>query len=123
MGEPEPAVRRARVIRIGTFKAKPSTSCSRASRRSVGAVHSADGAFPVKDHSLDSALHSIPDCQIIKKAVVSRLGTSTVKPGLTRSAKVSSQFIMHDVAELYLNLRRRSAQARLPRQQQRGAAP
>lgn len=34
-----------------------------------------DGAFPVKGHSLNSALHSIPDCQkIIKKAVASRLG-------------------------------------------------
>lgn len=32
-------------------------------------------AFPVKGHSLDSQLHSIPDCQaIIKKAVVDRLG-------------------------------------------------
>lgn len=33
-----------------------------------------DGAFPVKGWSLNSALHSIPDCQsIIKKAVVDRL--------------------------------------------------
>ena len=31
-------------------------------------------AFPVKGHSLNSALHSIPDCQsIIKKAAVERL--------------------------------------------------
>ena len=30
-----------------------------------------DGAFPVKGHSLNSALHSIPDCQrIVKKAIV-----------------------------------------------------
>lgn len=35
----------------------------------------ADDAFPVKGHSLNSALHSVPDCQsIIKKAVVERLG-------------------------------------------------
>ena len=34
----------------------------------------ADGAFPVTGHCLDSALHSVPDCQrIIKKAVVERL--------------------------------------------------
>lgn len=34
----------------------------------------ADGAFPVKGHSLQSILHSIPDCQaIIKKAIVERL--------------------------------------------------
>ncbi len=33
------------------------------------------GAFPVKGHSLNSALHSIPACQaIIKKAVAARLG-------------------------------------------------
>lgn len=33
------------------------------------------GAFPVKGHSLNSALHSVPACQsIIKKAVASRLG-------------------------------------------------
>ena len=33
-----------------------------------------DDAFPVKGHSIDSALHSIPDCQkIIKKAIATRL--------------------------------------------------
>ncbi len=33
-----------------------------------------DAAFPVVGHSLNSALHSVPDCQkIIKKAVVERL--------------------------------------------------
>lgn len=33
-----------------------------------------DDAFPVKGHSLNSQLHSIPDCQsIIKKAIVERL--------------------------------------------------
>ena len=35
---------------------------------------SKNDAFPVKGHSLDSALHSVPDCQsIIKKAAVTRL--------------------------------------------------
>ena len=34
-----------------------------------------DGSFPVKGHSLNSALHSVPACQsIIKKAVAARLG-------------------------------------------------
>lgn len=34
-----------------------------------------DGAFPVKGYSLDSQLHSVPDCQaIVKKAAVDRLG-------------------------------------------------
>ncbi len=33
-----------------------------------------DGEFPVKGHSIDSTLHSVPDCQsIIKKAIVERL--------------------------------------------------
>ena len=34
-----------------------------------------EGAFPVKGYSLDSQLHSVPDCQsIVKKACVDRLG-------------------------------------------------
>ena len=33
-----------------------------------------DGQFPVKGHSLNSALHAIPACQsIVKKAIVKRL--------------------------------------------------
>lgn len=33
-----------------------------------------DGAFPVKGYALNSALHSVPDCQkIIKRAIVERL--------------------------------------------------
>lgn len=35
-----------------------------------------NGAFPVKGYSLESQLHSVPDCQaIMKKAAVDRLGT------------------------------------------------
>src|SRR5699024_5677566 len=34
-----------------------------------------DGQFPVKGYSLDSQLHSVPDCQkIVKKAAARRLG-------------------------------------------------
>ena len=34
-----------------------------------------DGKFPVKGHSLNSALHSVPACQsIVKKAIAARLG-------------------------------------------------
>lgn len=65
-----------------------------------------DGAFPVKGHSLNSALHSIPDCQkIIKKAVVSRLGAQYHQNWFEESgAKYQIQFsIMHDTAELYLD--------------------
>lgn len=51
-------------------------------------------AFPVKGHSIDSTLHSVPDCQaIIKKAAVERLKT---KYGIDRfpetGAKVQLQF-------------------------------
>ena len=66
----------------------------------------ADGAFPVKGHSLDSALHSIPDCQkIVKKAVVSRLSQKYGQGWFEESgAKYQIQFaIMHDTAEIYLD--------------------
>ena len=65
-----------------------------------------DGSFPVKGHCLNSALHSVPDCQaIIKKAAAERLGNAY---GLTwlpeTGAKFQLQFsIMKDVAELYLD--------------------
>ena len=65
-----------------------------------------DGAFPVKGHSLNSALHSVPDCQkIIKKAVVSRLGAHYHQNWFEESgAKYQIQFaIMRDTAELYLD--------------------
>lgn len=63
-------------------------------------------AFPVKGHSLKSALHSIPDCQsIIKKALVERL-----KPvyGVNRfeesGAVVQVRFnILKDVVSIYLD--------------------
>ncbi|MFI3251449.1 MAG: class I SAM-dependent RNA methyltransferase [Eubacteriales bacterium] len=65
-----------------------------------------EGKFPVKGHSLNSALHSIPDCQsIVKKAVVDRLGQ---KYGLNilpeTGAEYQIQFsIMKDVATLMLD--------------------
>lgn len=65
-----------------------------------------DGAFPVKGHSLNSALHSIPDCQkIIKKAVVDRLSGKYSAQWFTESgAKYQIQFaIMKDRVELYLD--------------------
>ena len=66
----------------------------------------ADGAFPVKGYSLESALHSIPDCQkIIKKAVVERLKQRyRVNWFSEQGAKYQIQFaIMHDEAVLYLD--------------------
>lgn len=66
----------------------------------------ADGAFPVKGYSLDSALHSVPDCQkIVKKAVATRLGGKYGAAQLPETgAKYQIQFaIMHDRAALFLD--------------------
>jgi putative N6-adenine-specific DNA methylase len=65
-----------------------------------------DGAFPVKGHSLNSALHSIPDCQrIIKKAIVERLKAKYKLQWLQESgAKYQVQFaIMNDRALLLID--------------------
>lgn len=65
-----------------------------------------DGAFPVKGHALNSALHSVPDCQsIIKKAIVERLrGKYKVEWFKETGAKYQVQFaIMNDVASLYID--------------------
>jgi len=66
----------------------------------------ADGAFPVKGHSLGSKLHSIPDCQrIIKKAAVERLKAGHKTETLNETAeKYQIQFaIMNDFAVLYID--------------------
>lgn len=65
-----------------------------------------DGAFPVKGHSLNSNLHSIPDCQkIIKKAIADRLSSKFHVSWLKESgAKYQVQFtIMNDTAYLYID--------------------
>lgn len=65
-----------------------------------------NGEFPVKGHSLNSALHSVPDCQrIIKKAVADRLGAAYASSWLPEDgAKYQIQFsIMRDLATLYLD--------------------
>ncbi|MBE6948291.1 MAG: class I SAM-dependent RNA methyltransferase [Ruminococcaceae bacterium] len=65
-----------------------------------------DGAFPVKGHSLNSQLHSIPDCQsIVKKAVVERLKMKFKAQWFKETgAKYQIQFaIMNDVAWLYID--------------------
>ena len=65
-----------------------------------------DGAFPVKGYSLNSALHSVPDCQkIIKKAVVERLKQRYRVTWFNETgAKYQIQFaIMKDEAVLYLD--------------------
>lgn len=65
-----------------------------------------NGAFPVKGWALDSALHSVPDCQkIVKKAAADRLGkvynTAWLpEDGVTYQIQFS---ILKDVASLYLD--------------------
>ncbi len=65
-----------------------------------------DGQFPVKGHSLNSALHSIPACQsIVKKAVAARLGQ---KYGLNTLPETGALYqiqfaIMKDTATLMLD--------------------
>lgn len=65
-----------------------------------------DNAFPVKGYALNSALHSVPDCQsIIKKAVAERLkskyGTSWFdENGSVVQIKFS---ILKDVVTIYLD--------------------
>lgn len=65
-----------------------------------------DGVFPVKGHSLNSKLHSVPDCQkIIKKAVASRLGSKYSLAWLPEDGETYQiQFsVMKDTATLYLD--------------------
>lgn len=65
-----------------------------------------EGAFPVKGYSLDSQLHSVPDCQaIVKKAAVDRLGA---KYGLSWLPETGETYqlrfsLMKDVCEVFLD--------------------
>lgn len=66
----------------------------------------ADGAFPVKGFSLNSALHSVPACQsIVKKAVAVRLGERFHQKTLPETGSLYQlQFsIMKDTASLMLD--------------------
>ncbi len=64
------------------------------------------GAFPVKGWSLESQLHSVPDCQaIVKKAVSARLGT---RYGLTWLPETGETYqiqfsLLKDEAVLFLD--------------------
>lgn len=65
-----------------------------------------DNAFPVKGYSLNSALHSVPDCQsIVKKAAVERLKSKYGVSWFSESgATVQIQFsILKDVVTIYLD--------------------
>ena len=65
-----------------------------------------DGAFPVKGYCLNSALHSVPDCQrIIKKAAAVRLGAHYHCTQLPETGTVYQlQFsVIRDEAEIFLD--------------------
>lgn len=65
-----------------------------------------DGAFPVKGYSLDSRLHSVPDCQaVVKKAAVDRLaGVYGIEWFPETGALYQLRFsIMKDRVELFLD--------------------
>ena len=65
-----------------------------------------DGIFPVKGHSLDSQLRSVPDCQaIVKKAAAARLGQAYGLQWLPETgALFQIQFsIRKDMAEIFLD--------------------
>ena len=65
-----------------------------------------DGQFPVKGYSLNSTLHSVPDCQrIIKKAAARSLGTAYGTEWLPETgALYQIQFsIIKDEASIYLD--------------------
>lgn len=65
-----------------------------------------NGAFPVKGYSLESQLHSVPDCQaIVKKAAVDRLGAKYSLTWLPETGEVYQlRFsIMKDLCEVFLD--------------------
>ncbi len=66
----------------------------------------ADGQFPVKGHSLNSQLHSVPACQaMVKKAAAARLGEKYGLVTLPETGeKYQIQFALHsDELSLYLD--------------------
>ena len=66
----------------------------------------ADGQFPVKGHSLNSQLHSVPACQaMVKKAAATRLGEKYGLGTLPETGeKYQIQFALHnDELTLYLD--------------------
>lgn len=85
-----------------------------------------DGAFPVKGYSLDSQLHSVPDCQaIVKKAAVDRLGREIWAFVAARDGRdVSDPVFDHErpLRNFPRHFGREPAQAGLPRKRKSRAA-
>ena len=94
-------------VKLGSFRADSFEALFEGTRalaweRFIGRMD----AFPVKGHSIKSALYSIPDCQaIVKKAIVRRLGE---KYGMTvfpeEGVKYQVEFfILNDEATLMID--------------------
>ena len=95
------------LLRLGSFEAKTFEALFEGVKAlPLGDFIPRDGQFPVKGYSLDSALHSVPDCQrIIKKAAAVKLGQTYRTQWLPETgALYQLQFsIIKDRAELYLD--------------------
>ncbi len=95
------------LVELGSFEAKSFDELFEGTKKlSWEAFIPKDGAFPVKGYSIDSALHSVPDCQkIIKKAVSVRLGEKHSLRWLPETgALYQIQFsVMKDRVFLYLD--------------------
>lgn len=95
------------MIRLGTFEARSFEELFQGVKAlPLEDFIPKDGQFPVKGHSLNSQLHSVPDCQaIIKKAAVERLGS---KYGLSWLPETGDLYqirfsIMKDKVEVFLD--------------------
>lgn len=95
------------MIRLGTFEARSFEELFQGVKAlPLENFIPKDGQFPVKGHSLNSQLHSVPDCQaIIKKAAVDRLGS---KYGLSWLPETGGMYqirfsIMKDKVEIFLD--------------------
>ena len=94
-------------IKLGSFKAETFEELFEGTRSLEWEkfIGSAD-AFPVKGHSIKSALFSLPDCQsIVKKAIVSRLSSNY---GITWFAEEGVKyqvefFILKNIATLMID--------------------
>ena len=95
------------LLRLGSFEAKTFDALFEGVKAlSLGDFIPRDGQFPVKGYSLDSVLHSVPDCQrIIKKAAAVKLGQVYRTQWLPETgALYQLQFsIVKDRAEIFLD--------------------
>ena len=95
------------LIELGTFRAESFEQLFQSVKAlSLERFIGRKDAFPVKGHSLDSKLHSVPDCQkIIKKAAAERLGGKYGVGWLEETGAVHQlQFVIRkDICSLYLD--------------------